>query len=426
MLRSRHHARTNRHWLAAHLTSKLLNETHIGASSKLINNEPPSLMPRMTIFDLPTPSLVLDRSKLERNIQRMSETAKRHGVALRPHMKTAKSIEVARLALEGQRGGIAVSTLKEAEYFARSGVRDIQYAVSIVPDKLERVATIQRLGARLTLITDCAEVARAICAKGAEFGEVFHVQVEVDCGEGRSGLYADTDELLEIARILDHAEHGAFAGIMTHAGHSYLCRSIQEIEEVAENERSTAVQAADRVRGIGIACPSISVGSTPTALHARSLDGVTETRPGVYMLGDMFQAQIGSCRVDDLAVSVITDVTSHRAALSRILVDSGALALSKDRSTANVANDIGFGLVADVDGQPFKPQLRVERVYQEHGQIPIPEAGSFADLPIGTRLRIYPNHVCMTAAMYDRYHVVDSDNGDGREIVGVWSRVNGW
>jgi len=383
-------------------------------------------MPQMTVFDLPTPGLVLDRSKLSRNIRLMRDVAQRHGVALRPHMKTAKSIEVARLALDGQPGGVAVSTLKEAEYFARHGIRDIQYAVSIVPDKLERVAAIQRLGARVTLITDSAEVARAIGAKSAELDEVFHVQIEIDCGEGRSGLFADNGALLEIARILDQAGQCAFAGVMTHAGHSYQCRSIAEIEAVAETERSAAVLAADRVRGIGIACPAVSVGSTPTALHARSLGGVTEARAGVYMLGDMFQAQIGSCRVDDLALSVITEVTSHRAQLGRLVVDAGALALSKDRSTANVANDVGFGLVADAEGRPMQPQLTVERVYQEHGQIPLPGARMFDRLPIGTRLRIYPNHVCMTAAMYDQYYLVDSANGDGREIIGTWSRVNGW
>lgn len=383
-------------------------------------------MPQTTIFDLPTPSLILDRAKLVRNIRRMAEAARRHGVALRPHLKTAKSIEVARLALEGQAGGIAVSTLKEAEYFASHGIKDIQYAVGIVPDKLERIAAIQRLGARLTLITDSVEVARAVCAKGADLGETFRVQAELDCGEGRSGVFPDGEEVLEIARVVDQAAHGAFAGVMTHAGHSYDCRSIAEIEAVAECERSTVVLAARRIRELGIACPAVSVGSTPTALHATALDSVTETRPGVYMFGDMFQAQIGSCGIDDLAVSVITEVTSHRAALNRILVDAGALALSKDRSTATTPKDVGFGLVADTAGRPFGTELKVAQVYQEHGQVPLASGVSFDDLPIGARLRIYPNHVCMTAAMYDRYHVIDSVEGDGRGIVAVWSRVNGW
>jgi D-serine deaminase-like pyridoxal phosphate-dependent protein len=380
----------------------------------------------MDIFDLSTPCLVLDRAKLIRNIRRMADAADRNGVTLRPHLKTTKSIDVARLVLEGQKGGIAVSTLKEAQCFAENGIQDIQYAVGIVPDKLERVAAIQDTGARITLITDSVEVARAIATKGMELGSEFHVQVEVDCGEGRSGVFPDGPELAEIATIIDQAPHANFAGVMTHAGHSYSCRTTVEVEEVAESERAAAANAAEHIRELGIVCPNVSVGSTPTALYARSLEGVTEIRPGVYMFGDMFQAQINSCEVSDLAVSVIAEVISHRKPLNRLLVDAGALALSKDRSTENLPNDVGFGMVADIDGNPFAPQMQVARVYQEHGQIALTPGMSVDDLPIGTRLRIFPNHVCMTAAMYEQYLVVDSENGDGREVIAIWPRINGW
>lgn len=380
----------------------------------------------MNISDLPTPCLILDRAKLAKNIKRMADCAKRHGVALRPHLKTAKSIDVARLALQGQNGAIAVSTLKEAQYFAENGIKDIQYAVGIVPDKLERVAAIQDTGARITLITDNVDVARIIATKGEELATDFYVQVEIDCGENRSGIFFDGPELEEIVTIIDQAPRLIFAGVMTHAGHSYACRTIAEVEEVAEAERAAVVSAAERIRALGIECPAVSVGSTPTALYASSLDGVTEIRPGVYMFGDMFQAQINSCAVSDLVVSVITEVNSHRASLNHLLVDAGALALSKDRSTENVPNDVGFGMVANADGQVFDPNLHVSRVYQEHGLVKLVEGVSLDDLPIGSRLRIYPNHVCMTAAMYDKYYVIDSENGDGHEVIAVWDRINGW
>ncbi len=379
-----------------------------------------------TIFDAPTPCLVLDRAKLKRNIRRMAEACKRNGVKLRPHLKTAKSIDVAHLVLEGQDGMIAVSTLREAEYFAENGIRDIQYAACITPDKLERVATIQSTGAKVILITDSIEVARTIAGKAGEIDTLFHVQIEIDCGEKRSGINPDSDALIEIANILNDAPNIAFAGIMSHAGHSYNCRTLAEIEMVAENERHAAVSAAERVRALGIACDSVSVGSTPTALHARHLEGITETRPGVYMFGDMFQAQINSCTVDDLAVSVLADVSCHRPDLQRMLIDAGALALSKDRSTENVPNDIGFGLVSNARGWKLEPQMKVSRVFQEHGVLELDADYAVEDFPIGTRLRVFPNHVCMTAAMYDRYHVVDSDIGDGTEIVAIWPRVNGW
>lgn len=379
-----------------------------------------------SIFALSTPSLVLDRAKLARNIARMAQAARRNKVALRPHLKTAKSIDVARLVLDGQPERIAVSTLKEAEYFAEHGIRDIQYAVCILPDKLERVAEIQETGAIVTLVTDSVAVARATAERAAGLNARFHVQVEIDCGENRAGVLADGDALLEIARLLDASPHVVFAGVMTHAGHSYECRSIAEVEAVAETERRAVVLAAERVRALGIVCPRVSVGSTPTALHARHLDGVTETRPGVYMFGDAFQAQIGSCGFEDLAVSVLTQVASQRPALRRLLLDAGALALSKDRSTEKVANDVGFGLVGDAMGRMIAPQVSVSRVYQEHGVAQMPAGLPLEQFPVGTRLRVFPNHVCMTAATYDRYYVVDSENGDGREVVAVWPRVNGW
>lgn len=377
-----------------------------------------------TLHDLPTPSLVLDRAKLRRNIARMAAACRRTGVALRPHLKTAKSIDVARLVLDEGTNGIAVSTLREAAYFAREGVRDIQYAVCITPDKLARVAEIQATGTKLALITDSVEIAQAITA--SEIDATFHVQVEVDCGERRTGVLPSSEELKEIARILDAASNVVFDGVMTHAGHSYTCRSLAEIEAIAETERKAVVAAAEAVRALGIDCPNVSLGSTPTALHAKHLDGVTEARAGVYMFGDMFQAQIGSCSVDDLAVSVLADVSSHRKDLDHLTVDAGGLALSKDRSTENVPNDVGFGLVADATGQAFDQQLIVTRVYQEHGLVPMVTGQSLDRFPIGDKVRIFPNHVCMTAAMYDRYYVVDSDTGDGTGIVDVWPRVNGW
>lgn len=379
-----------------------------------------------TILELPTPSLVLDRARLGRNIRRMADACARNKVALRPHLKTAKSMDVARMVLSDPDMGIAVSTLCEAEYFANNGIRDIQYAVCITPDKLERVAAIQATGATVFLITDSLDVAEAIAAGHGTTDATFHVQIEIDCGERRTGVLPGSEQQVAIARTLDRAENVVFDGVMTHAGHSYNCRALAEIEALAEAEREAAVTAAGAVRALGIECRTVSVGSTPTALHARHLDGVTEARAGVYMFGDMFQAQIGSCAVDDLAVSVLTDVCSHRVDLGHFCVDAGGLALSKDRSTEKVSNDIGFGLVANAAGMVFEPQMIVERVYQEHGLVSLPDGVSLDDLPIGRRLRIYPNHVCMTAAMYEHYHVVDSEDGNGTDIVAVWSRINGW
>ena len=375
----------------------------------------------MNLSKIDTPALVLDRGRLEANIARMSATAKRHGVDLRPHMKTAKSADVARLATAGYSGGITVSTLKEAAYFAEHGFRDITYAVGIAPARLERVAALRAGGTELAVLTDNLEVARAIGARAAALGADFAVLIEIDTGDGRAGVSPGSEELVEIGRVLDGAAGASLRGVLTHAGQSYDCRGVAEIEAVAEAERAGAVEAAERLRAAGLPCPVVSVGSTPTATHARRLDGVTELRPGVYMFGDVFQAEIGSCAIDDIAVSVLTAVTGHHPARAEMVIDAGGLALSKDRSTASGPRDVGYGLAVD----PLRgelPELQVVRVSQEHGIVAAPGGDlPFGALPVGARLRVLPNHACMTAA-YETYHVVDG----GDEVVALWPRVNGW
>jgi D-serine deaminase-like pyridoxal phosphate-dependent protein len=365
----------------------------------------------MTLDDLPTPCLVLDRAIMTRNIARMAQAVGRHGVVLRPHMKTAKSIDVARLALEGQPGGIAVSTLAEAEYFAAHGVSDIVYAVGITPQKLDQVAKLNTAGAQIIVVTDDPDTAPAIAAHP----QPPRTLIEIDTGESRGGVAPDSDALLEIAERLGPR----LAGVLTHAGHSYGARGIGEICQIAENERAGVVLAAERLRGVGHAAPIVSMGSSPTALHAAALTGVTEVRAGVYMFGDLFQAEIATHGLDDIAVTVLTSVIGRRP--GRLLVDAGGLALSKDRSTEGREKDYGFGLALDLAGQRSYGAAIVRRAYQEHGVVELdPERP--AELKVGDKLRIAPNHTCMTAAAHDRYHVIDG----GDDVVAVWPRVNGW
>ena len=376
----------------------------------------------MRLADLPTPSLVLDRARLRRNIQAMTDRYKALGVRLRPHLKTSKSVDVARLAVEGHFGGITVSTLKEAEHFAAHGFKDILYAVCISPTKLGQAAALVRSGVALTIITDDPEAAKAIAAGGKDLGVVFDVLVEVDCGEKRSGIPAESDALMAIARTLHAGPGSRLAGIMVHAGHSYTCRTLEAVAEIAEVERSTGVRAAERLRAAGLPCATVSMGSTPTALHGRNYDGITEVRCGVYMFGDLFQSEIGSCGPGDIAVSVLSSVIGQRRPENRVLIDAGFLALSKDRSTANTPHDVGYGRVADVAGTLGLGDVTVVGVHQEHGMVegrtPLP----FDRLLVGARVRVLPNHACITSAAYDRYHVIDGSD----EVVAVWPRCNGW
>ena len=376
----------------------------------------------MSLAALETPCLLLEPARLARNLERMSERARALGVHLRPHLKTAKSCDVARLATAGEFGGITVSTLHEAEYFLAGGFTDLLYAVGIVAGKLPRAARLVQAGARLTLILDSVEAAQEVAAFAAANAVRFAVLIEIDTGEGRSGVLPDAPELAEIGWTLDRPPYCRLDGVMTHAGHSYTARDLATVARIAETERSGAVRAAEQLRAAGFRAPVVSVGSTPTALHAQHLDGVTELRAGVYMFGDLFQAQIGSCAIEDLAVSVLATVTGHRRDTGHLLIDAGGLALSKDRSTADAPHDCGFGLLLREDGSRFDRELKIVRVYQEHGLVRAMEGDlPFDALPVGARVRVLPNHVCMTAAMYDRYHLVE----DGSRV-GEWTRTNGW
>ena len=367
----------------------------------------------MQLEDLPTPCLILDKGILELNVRRMSDAMHRHGVALRPHLKTAKSADVARLATAHEAGGIAVSTLAEAEYFAEHGFRDIMIANALPPDKLTRAEALALQGVTVTLVTDDITMASAIAAHPGRF----RVLVETDSGDRRGGVMSDSDALIEVAGALGDK----FAGVMTHAGHSYSCRSVECIAGIAEDERRTVVNAATRLRDAGLKCDVVSVGSTPTMTHARNMDGVTEARPGVYMFQDLFQAEIGSCHKSDIAMTVLASVIGRNVEAKRVLIDAGAIALSKDRSTQATDHDAGFGEIRDIANGYAYGTCIVDRAYQEHGAASC-SVESLDKLTIGTKVRVAPNHACLTAAAHDRYYVVDGSS----EVVDVWDRVNGW
>lgn len=365
----------------------------------------------MRLTDLPTPCLVLDRTVLARNVAAMQAVADRHGVMLRPHMKTAKSIDVARLA---GGGAITVSTVAEAAYFAGHGLRDMIYAAGITPRKLDAVAALNAAGADVAVITDDPAMAAAIAAHPAPVRAL----VEVDSGEHRGGMDAGDGRLLAVAAALG----GRLAGVMTHAGHSYAGRTDSEMAAIAEAERNTIVTAANRLRGAGHTVGIVSMGSSPTVRHARHLQGVTEVRAGVYMFGDLFQAGIGTHGLDDIALTVLASVIGVRAAEHRFVVDAGGIALSKDRSTQAGPRDWGFGLVLGPDGSRRFGDATVVSAYQEHGIVDCDPALPMPGLRVGDLVRIAPNHTCMTAAAHGRYHVVDG----GTQVAAVWDRVNGW
>ena len=406
----------------------------------------------MQLDDIETPALLLDAEKMARNIARMRTRLGGLGVSFRPHLKTCKSIDVARrhfdldsaladdlsgapagnlarvparnpAGLHGT-GPVTVSTLKEADYFFSHGFTDILYAVGIAPHKLKHVADLRARGCDLKIILDNLDAATSVAAFTASGGGTAHrpipTLIEIDSDGHRAGVHPDSDDLITIGRALG----ASLAGVMTHAGDSYNCTSVDAIRAIAEQERARTVRAAERLRAAGLACPIVSVGSTPTATYAEKLDGVTEVRAGVFVFFDLVMAGIKVCKVDDIALSVLATVIGHQRDKGWLISDAGWMAMSRDRGTSKQPVDQGYGMVCDAAGAPIDG-LIMRDANQEHGII-AHRSGVAANtpmLPLGTRLRILPNHACATAAQHPRYHVV---RGEGQAVEALWERFSGW
>lgn len=385
----------------------------------------------MTLATLDTPAALIDRSRVLSNIARMQQRMDALGVSFRPHVKTAKCIEVAEAQRAAGARGITVSTLKEAEQFFAAGFTDILYAVGIVPSKLPRALALRRAGCDLKLLVDNPDAARAIAAFGREQSERFEVWIEVDTDGHRSGIRPEDDTLLEIAHLLhDHEMH--IGGVMTHAGSSYELNTFAALVALAEQERAGCVRAAQRLRDVNLPCAGVSVGSTPTALCAQHLEGVTEVRAGVYVFFDLVMRNVGVCETSEIALSVLTTVIGHQTEKGWAIVDAGWMAMSRDRGTAKQAHDYGYGLICAIDGTPLDGYAMIG-ANQEHGIVALaPSAGEGESkggdahdiatrLPIGTKLRIVPNHACATGAQFPDYHALSDDGA-----VTVWGRFHGW
>lgn len=373
----------------------------------------------MNLHTIKTPALLLDVERVRRNAANMSSRMKEFGVSLRPHIKTHKCIEVARIQTEGHTGGVTVSTLAEAKFFAERGFSDITYAVPIEPGKFDEACEIATACERFAVITDSTEVPDPLNEAARKAGIKLDVFVEVDCGDHRCGVGPDTTEAFEIPHAIADASNINFAGILTHAGHSYGARSKETLLEIARYERDSMKQLARGLKEKGIDVPVVSVGSTPTMTAVDNLDGINEARPGNYIFFDAFQATLGSCRLEDCALTVLAAVVHKNKAERKIVIDAGAIALSKDRGPFSLDAACGYGKVLDLEGNDIG--LNVDSVSQEHGVIHIIDENVFNHLTVGSRVRVLANHSCLTAAQFPHYNVLE-----GEKLIDRWERCNGW
>ena len=373
--------------------------------------------------EIVTPAALIDESIMTRNIERMQSRMNQLGVAFRPHVKTSKSVEVAKRQREQGALGITVSTLREAECFFAADFTDILYAAGIVPGKIDRALALRRQGCALTVIVDSLAAAEALAAKGKAENHAFEVMIEVDSDGHRSGVKPDDPLLIVIAKTIIRGGSD-FKGVMTHAGSSYELNTPDALRHLAEQERRLIVFAAERLRAAGLRCDRVSVGSTPTALSAQNLAGVTEVRAGVYVFFDLVMSNIGVCTPRDVALSVLTTVIGHQVDKGWAIVDAGWMAMSRDRGTQRQDRDYGYGAVASSRGDLIDGYI-VASANQEHGIVSRGDGTVDADIaarfPIGSLLRILPNHACATGAQFSAYHLIDDRGG-----LQKWDRFSGW
>jgi D-serine deaminase-like pyridoxal phosphate-dependent protein len=343
---------------------------------------------------LETPALLIERRILLKNIEDMQRLARDNRVALRPHAKTHKSPSIARSQLDRGAIGLTVATVTEAETMVDAGIVDIFLAYPPIGSwRTHRIgALLDR--ARIIVGLDSAEAVRALSRLSSEVGAVISYRWEVDSGLGRLGTppgKPTIDAILEVRRVPGTRLEGLF----THAGHAYRATSRDEIRVIGEHEGRALVETAEMLFSRGLAVETLSVGSTPTAPYAAGISGVTEMRPGNYVFNDATQVALGGAAVDDCAQTVLTTVVG-RPAPDRVVVDAGSKALPPENPSGRAA---GWGIVSG------HPELVVEGLSEEHGVIRAP-AGPPGP-PVGSRLRIVPNHACTATNLHPRSWLVD-------------------
>ena len=356
-----------------------------------------------TIHELPTPALILDLDRLERNPRNMAARADQLGVRLRPHIKSHKCVEIALAQRALGATGITVSTLEEAAVFARHGFSDITWAFPVILSRLDEVAELAR-SINLGVVVDSEEAIEAVSALGVPL----RVWLKIDCGYHRVGLDPESADVLNLATRVTEADTLEFAGLLSHSGNTYSARSKDHVQQIAEDEGRTMSALSERLKGQGIETADVSVGSTPSATRATDLAGATEMRPGNYALFDYTQASLGSCETVDCAVSVMATVVSSRTDLAQSVLDAGALALSLDAGPDHLADRTYGHVFDDYAAGGLNPRFRLTSLSQEHGRM----SGA---MPVGDRVRILPNHACTAVACFDTVHVAQGD-----EVVDKW------
>jgi D-serine deaminase-like pyridoxal phosphate-dependent protein len=345
-----------------------------------------------TINELDTPALLVDLKCMQRNIASMQAVCDKHGVALRPHTKTHKSPAVARLQVEAGARGITVAKVGEAEVMVEAGFDDLFIAYPLIGESKYRRLLPLLERARISVAADSLEGVEMLSAFFGPLGASLPVLVEIDTGFRRTGV-PNVEAAIALSEAIDRAPGLTFGGLMEFSGHSYAACSEEERRAVGHSEAAMLLVAAERLAEIGLPASVISTGSTPSMPFVAETAGVTEVRPGVYVFGDLKQAELGTVRRDECALTVLATVVSTPAP-GRYILDSGTKALSSDHYATWT-----YGELKDFPGAV------ITRASEEHSIL----EGASLPLRVGDRAEVIPNHACATCNMHDEFYVVDGD-----------------
>ncbi len=370
----------------------------------------------MRVDDLITPATLVDYGRLVQNIRHMANKAREHQVALRPHVKTHKCVEIAEIQRNYGISGITASTMGEAMFFAENGFDDITLATPLAPDKMNAAAKLA-IKVKLRVIIDHPAALKELRPRFKKAKEELDVLLKVDCNYHRSGVDPTKKGSLALAEKIKKARGLNFAGILTHGGHAYYAKTIDEIQAVAVEEQTVMLKFAKalRKRSKALSPKIVSIGSTPTMMLTDSIKkGITEIRPGSYVFFDYTQVALGVCKPYHCALSVLSSVMS--AFPNRIILDAGATALSLDPGPKHLFPDCGFGkVISDYHEGEFAQHTDVYGLSQEHGKVMVTKGSPLKGLVPGDRVRILPNHSCLAANLSSRYYVTSGD-----DILDIW------
>ncbi|MCY3714731.1 MAG: alanine racemase [Gemmatimonadetes bacterium] len=356
--------------------------------------------------EVETPAVLIDETKLMGNLRAMQDLADRHGVALRPHIKTHKSLEIGRRQIGLGASGVTVATVDEAQIFIEGGFESITVARPVVsPAKWDRLLSAAKAhGADVRVVTDSKEGIQVAGDRAVAQGQTVGLFLKIDVGLHRCGLLPEDSRIGNLARMIHDHANLAFRGILSHAGHAYGSKSRAEAAEVADAERCTMVAVRDALQSDGLPVPEVSVGATPAVLATDRFDGITEIRPGNYVFLDLLPVRVGVARVVDVSLTVLATVISRNE--HYFVTDAGSKTLTSDTGVHGMTGNQGFGLAYPPTGF-LEPdcEMIVEKVSEEHGMV----GRNGFDLAIGSKIRVVPVHSCPVANLARSYAVLTSD-----------------